>query len=60
MKIWKIEAYIESTDDITKNHLISEIDTLLNRGYGYYIDTENSFELKLIKKVKDPWPPEDP
>ena len=53
MKIWKIEAYIESEDDFTKKHLISELNYRLNRGDGYYIDTDNSFELKLIKKVKD-------
>ena len=54
MKIWKIEAYIESEDDVSKKHLISEIETRLNRGDGYYFDTDNSFVLKLIKKVKDP------
>ena len=53
MKIWKIEAYIESEDDVSKKHLISEIETRLNRGDGYYFDTDNSFVLKLIKKVKD-------
>jgi hypothetical protein len=53
MKIWKIEEYIESEDDVSKKHLISEIETRLNRGDGYYFDTDNSFVLKLIKKVKD-------
>lgn len=54
MKIWKIEAYIESDDDVSKKHLISEIETRLNRGDGYYVDTESSFVLKFIKKVKEP------
>ena len=53
MKIWKIEAYIESDDDVSAKHLISVIEIRLNRGDGYYIDTENSFVLKFIKKVKD-------
>lgn len=53
MKIWKIEAYIESEDDVSKKDIVSAIYTNFNRGEGFYMDTDDKFKLKLIKKVKD-------
>jgi hypothetical protein len=53
MKIWKIEAYIETDDNFSKKDIVSTIYTDLNRGDGLYMDTENCFDLKLIKKVKE-------
>ena len=54
MKIWKIEAYIESEDNISKKDIISAIDIKLNKGEGYYFDIDKNFNLKLVKKIKEP------
>ena len=53
MKIWKLEAYIESTDDIDRKDIIHELDLNLNRGDGLYLELEDGFKLKLHKKVKE-------
>jgi hypothetical protein len=54
MKIWKIEAYIESEDDVSRKEIIKQINYNLNRGDGLCLDTDDgAFKLKLIKKVKD-------
>jgi len=53
MKIWKIEAYIESEDDVSRKEIIKQINYNLNRGEGFYMDTDDKFKLKVIKKVKE-------
>lgn len=53
MKIWKIEAYIESENDISRDNIIKQINLNLNRGDGLYLDTDDGFRLQLHKKVKD-------
>lgn len=52
MKIWKIEAYIESEDDVSKKDIVSAIYINFNRGEGFYMDTDDKFKLTVIKKVK--------
>lgn len=52
MKIWKIEAYVESEDDVSKKDIISGIDKYFNRGEGFYMDIEENFNLNLVKKTK--------
>ena len=53
MKIWKLEAIIESTDDIFREDIIEQIDLNLNRGEGLYLELEDGFKLKLKKEVKE-------
>lgn len=54
MKIWKIEAYIESEDSVSRKEIIKQINYNLNRGDGLCLDTDDgAFKLKLIKKVKE-------
>jgi len=53
MKIWKIEALIESKDNTSKKDIVSAIDRYFNQGDGFYIDTDENFKLKLVKKVKE-------
>lgn len=50
MKIWKIEAHIESEDDLTKKAIMKKIDLNLNCGDGIYLDLDNNFKLTLIKQ----------
>ena len=53
MKIWRIEAYIESEDDVSEKDIVSAIYTYFNRGDGFYMDTDENFKLKLVKEVKE-------
>jgi len=53
MKIWKIEAFIESEDNICRKDIIKAINYKLNDGDGLYLETEKNFSLKLVKKVEE-------
>jgi hypothetical protein len=53
MKIWRIEAYIESEDDVSEEDIICDIDAYFNRGEGFYMDINKNFKLKLVKEVKE-------
>jgi hypothetical protein len=53
MKIWRIEAYIESEDDVSEEDIVSAIYTYFNRGEGFYMDINKNFKLKLVKEVKE-------
>jgi len=53
MKIWKIEAFIESEDEICRKDIIKRIYVDFNNGDGIYLDTEKDFRLRVVKKVKD-------
>lgn len=49
MKIWKIEAYIETVDGFSEKDIVSAIYTDFNRGNGLYLDTDENFKLTLVK-----------
>lgn len=54
MKIWRLEAYIESDDELLREDIIKKINVYLNTGDGIYLDTDDGFRLQLHKKIKDP------
>lgn len=60
MKIWKIEAFIESEDNICRKDIIKAINYKLNDGDGIYLETGKDFRLRVVKKVKDEEYIEDP
>lgn len=53
MKIWKLEAFIETEDNISREDIIDQIDLSLNNGDGLYFETEEGFSLKLYKIEKE-------
>jgi hypothetical protein len=60
MKIWKIEAYIESEDEICRKDILKKIYNDFNTGDGLYLETEKNFSLRLVKKAKEEEYLEDP
>lgn len=50
MKIWKIEAHIESEDNVTEKAIMKKIDLNLNCGDKIYLDLDDNFKLTLIKQ----------
>ena len=53
MKIWKIEAFIESEDEICRKDILKKIYNDFNNGDGIYLETEKNFSLRLVKRVEE-------
>jgi hypothetical protein len=52
MKIWKINATIETDDDMTAEDIYRVIGEYLNNGSGWYLDLDTA-KIDFVKEVDD-------